>query len=313
VSGLRLGPPIRYANAVPRRFTVPIAPAPLALAHPVLALSLAGLIHQQPWLTGIAFNTALLLPAYFLPKKILTPAGYVHAWCLGVLLWGCFNGWTGELVMLVYLALGSGVTYVGMAQKQAAGIAEARSGARGPENLWGSALTAALCALAFWVLKLAHNQHMLQTQQPNIWFVTLAPLLLLAYVASISTKLSDTFGSEIGKAYGQRTFLITTLQPVPRGTEGAVSLEGTVAGIGASLVIALTGWAVGLIPHQQPVGILICLVAAFVATNLESVIGATVQSKFDWLTNELVNVFNTLIGAGVAMAIAAVIGYAPIR
>jgi uncharacterized protein (TIGR00297 family) len=282
-------------------------------ANPLVALSLAGLIHQQPWLTGIAFNTALLLPAYLLPKKILTPAGYVHAWCLGVLLWGCFNGWTGEVVMLVYLALGSGVTYVGMAQKQAAGIAEARSGARGPENLWGSALTAALCALAFWVLKLAHNQHMLATQQPSAWFVTLAPLLLLAYVASISTKLSDTFGSEIGKAYGKSTFLITTLQPVPRGTEGAVSLEGTAAGVGASLIIALTGWWVGLIPHQQPVGILICLVAAFVATNVESVIGATIQAKFDWLTNELVNVFNTLIGAGVAMAIAAAIGYAPMR
>jgi uncharacterized membrane protein len=47
----------------------------------------------------------------------------------------------------------------------------------------------------------------------------------------------------------------------------------------------------------------ICLVAAFVATNLESVIGATVQEKFDWLTNELVNVINTAIGALVAMAI----------
>jgi uncharacterized membrane protein len=291
---------------------VPIALAP-ALANPILATSLVGLIYQQPWLTGIAFNTALLLPAYLMPKKILTPAGYVHAWCLGVLLWGCFNGWTGELVMLVYLALGSGVTYVGMAQKQAAGIAEARSGARGPENLWGSALTAALCALGFWVLKLHHNHQMLQTQQPSALFVWLAPLLLLAYVASISTKLSDTFGSEIGKAYGKSTFLITTLQPVPRGTEGAVSLEGTAAGIVASLIIALTGWAVGLIPHQQPVGVLICLVAAFVATNVESVIGATIQAKFDWLTNELVNVFNTLIGAGVAMAIAAAIGYAPMR
>jgi uncharacterized membrane protein len=33
------------------------------------------------------------------------------------------------------------------------------------------------------------------------------------------------------------------------------------------------------------------------------VIGATVQSKFDWLTNELVNVINTIIGAVVAIAL----------
>jgi uncharacterized membrane protein len=39
------------------------------------------------------------------------------------------------------------------------------------------------------------------------------------------------------------------------------------------------------------------VIAAFIATNLESVIGATLQSKFDWMTNEVVNIINTLIGA----------------
>lgn len=38
----------------------------------------------------------------------------------------------------------------------------------------------------------------------------------IGYVASLATKLSDTFASEVGKAYGKRTFLITTLKPVPR-------------------------------------------------------------------------------------------------
>ena len=82
----------------------------------------------------------------------------------------------------------------------------------------------------------------------------------LGYVASLSTKLSDTCASEVGKAYGKRTFLITTLKPVPRGTEGAVSLEGTIAGIVASIALALVGWAVGLI---SPVGIGFCVFAAF--------------------------------------------------
>ena len=108
------------------------------------------------------------------------------------------------------------------------------------------------------------------------------------------TKLSDTCASEIGKAYGKHTFLITTLQPVPRGTEGAVSLEGTIAGIVGSILIAFLSWAVGLIDLT---GVVFCIIAAFIATNIESVIGATVQSKFEWLTNEVVNFFNTLIGA----------------
>jgi uncharacterized protein (TIGR00297 family) len=137
------------------------------------------------------------------------------------------------------------------------------------------------------------------------WFPTLptawVPLLALGYVASFSTKLSDTTASEVGKAYGKRTFLITTLQPVPPGTEGAVSLEGTLAGIVGAAAIALVGWAVQLI---TPWGMGICLVAAFLATNLESVIGATLQAKLPWLTNELVNIINTTIGAIAAMGLA---------
>jgi len=127
--------------------------------------------------------------------------------------------------------------------------------------------------------------------------------LLLGYAASFCTKLSDTSASEIGKAYGKRTFLITTLKPVPRGTEGAVSLEGTLAGIAASIAIALLAWAVGLIDLT---GVAFCVIAAFIATNIESVIGATVQSKFEWLTNEVVNFVNTLIGAIAAIILALV-------
>lgn len=243
----------------------------------------------NPWLVAIALNTILLGVAYFSPKKLLTPAGLLHAWALGVILWGTL-GWQGYVVVMFYFLVGSGVTRIGMAEKEAAGIAEKRSGARGPENVWGSALTGTICALAAYILPLVF---------PAVkWFV---PFLLLGYVASFSTKLSDTCASEVGKVYGKRTFLITTLQPVPRGTEGAVSLEGTIAGVVASVAIALVAWGVGTIDLT---GVIFCMLAAFIATNLESVIGATLQNKFEWLTNELVNIINTLIGAIAAILIA---------
>lgn len=241
----------------------------------------------NPWLVAVALNTVLLGVAYIIPKKLLTPAGTLHAWALGVLIWGTL-GWQGYAVVMFYFLVGSTVTRIGMKEKEAAGIAEKRSGARGPENVWGSALTGTLCALGVLMISLLNDASGVQ----------IVPLLLLGFVASFSTKLSDTTASEIGKVYGKRTFLITTLQPVERGTEGAVSLEGTLAGVIASAVIAMVGWAVGMI---NIAGILICIVAAFIATNLESVIGATLQSKFDWLTNEVVNFINTLIGAIVAI------------
>jgi len=230
----------------------------------------------NPWLVAVGLNTVLLVIAWLAPKKLLTPAGYLHAWVLGVIVWGTL-GWQGYLVVMFYFLVGSGVTRIGMVQKEAAGIAEKRSGTRGPENVWGSALAGAICALGTLLLGTPYQQ-----------------LLLLGYVASFATKLSDTSASEVGKAYGKRTFLITTLEPVARGTEGAVSLEGTLAGVVASAALSFVGWGVGLI---NLTGVVFCVIAAFIATNLESLIGATLQSQFDWMTNEVVNVINTLIGA----------------
>jgi uncharacterized protein (TIGR00297 family) len=234
----------------------------------------------DPWLVAIVLNTTLAIVGLLLPKKPLTNWGLVHGWFLGVLLWGCL-GWQGFLVMFSYLVLGTGVTYIGKDIKEAKGIAEKRSGARGPENLWGSAVIGVLCALGY-------------TFYPHPWW-------LLGYVASISTKLSDTCASEIGKAYGKSTFLITNFQPVPPGTEGAISLEGTTAGIVGSLLMAGVGWGVNFI-HDWEVAI--CALSALVATTLESLIGATLQNKYAWLTNEVVNGINTAIGAGVAVSLA---------
>ena len=52
-------------------------------------------------------------------------------------------------------------------------------------QVWGSAATAALCALG------------------TVVWPTRAVMLRLAFVASLSTKLSDTCASEIGKAFGR--------------------------------------------------------------------------------------------------------------
>ncbi len=265
------------------------------LLHLSSVFLLLTVLDSSSWLSSllvaVVLNTVLLAIVWFAPKKLLTPAGIVHAWILGVLVWLALD-WRGYAVVTFYFLVGSAITRVGMAQKEAAGIAEKRSGARGPENVWGSALTGALCAIGSLVVPLVVSA------AASNWIV---PLCLLGYVASFSTKLADTCASEIGKAYGQRTFLITTLKPVPRGTEGAVSLEGTLAGVVASIAIALVGWGVGLIPLWQ---VIVCGVAAFIGTNLESVIGATLQNRFTWLTNEVVNIINTLIGAIAAVLLA---------
>lgn len=172
----------------------------------------------------------------------------------------------------MYLFLGQAVTKVRFEDKEKRGIAEARGGRRGPENVWGSALTALICAAC--------------SVQGSSFLGTSSQLYQLGYVAALATKLSDTFASEIGKAYGKTTFLITTLERVEPGTEGAVSAEGTAAALVGGSLLPLYGWAVGLINLPSAA---IATVAAFIACNVESLIGATLQEKkgFEWMSNEV--------------------------
>jgi uncharacterized protein (TIGR00297 family) len=233
------------------------------------------------WLIALAINAVLIGLAQRLP--LLTPAGWAHAGALGTLLWGTL-GPRGWLAVVGYLALGSLVTRLGLRRKQEAGLAEGRGGRRGPENVWGSAATGAALAL-------------LSVLVPPAW----RPLLLVGFAASFAAKLADTFGSEIGKRWGRHTLLITSLRPVSPGTEGAVSLEGTAASLVGSVLMAAWMAALGLLQGWGD-GLLVTGVG-LAATLLESVIGATVQPRCGWLTNEMVNAVQTVLAAALAMAV----------
>jgi len=233
------------------------------------------------WLFAAVFNGLLIAVASRVP--LLTRAGWVHAAALGTILWGTLAA-PGWLAVVAYLLLGSLVTRLGFARKREQGLAESRGGRRGPENVWGSAATGAVLALLLPLLPLAWQ-----------------PLVLVGFSASFAAKLADTFGSEIGKRWGRRTVLITSLRPVPPGTEGAISLEGTAASALGGLLMALICEALGLLRGS------IALVAAvaLLATLIESLIGATLQRRCTWLSNEWVNGLQTLVAALMAMAIAA--------
>ena len=236
------------------------------------------------WLTALLINAVLI--SFAQTTSVLTRAGWVHAGILGTVLWGGI-GWTGWLSVVAYLGLGSLVTKLGWQNKQQRGLEEARGGQRGPENVWGSAATGAVLALLIGA-----------GLEPR-------SLLLIGFAASFAAKLADTFGSEIGKRWGRTTVLITTLKPVAPGTEGAISLEGTLAsGVGSVLMTAVMG-GLGLLPNW-PCWSLVASVG-LKATLAESVLGAVAQDRYSWLSNELVNALQTLLAAAMAMLLAAVL------
>lgn len=230
------------------------------------------------WIQALLLNTVLIAVAQRIP--LLTPAGWVHAGALGTILWGCL-GWRGWVAVVAYLVLGSLVTRVGLREKQERGLAEARGGRRGPENVWGSAATGACLALLIGA-----------GVEPR-------SLLLVGFSASFAAKLADTFGSEIGKRWGRRPVLITTLRSVPPGTEGAISLAGTLASAAGSVLMTLVMWQLQLLPSIS-VSLVVMLIG-LLATLAESLLGALAQDRFRWLSNELVNALQTLLAAVMAM------------
>ncbi|MGB1416146.1 MAG: TIGR00297 family protein [Synechococcus sp.] len=236
------------------------------------------------WLQALIVNTVLIALAQRLP--LLTRWGWVHAGILGTVLWGSL-GWTGWLAVVAYLALGSAVTKLGFKDKQQRGLAEARGGCRSPLNVWGSAATGAWLALM-----------MAAGVEPRAW-------LLAAFAASFAAKLADTFGSEIGKRWGSTPRLITTLRRVEPGTEGAISLEGTLASALGSLVMAVVMWALALLPSLS--WTLLVAAVGLVATLAESVLGAVAQSRLSWMSNELVNALQTSFAALLMIALVALI------
>ena len=243
------------------------------------------------WIQALVVNGVLISLAQRTP--LLTAQGWIHAAALGTMLWGSV-GWRGWLAVVVYLVLGSLVTRIGFSNKQRRGLAEAREGRRGPENVWGSAAVGAGLSL---VLAASPQDAILWRQ-----------LVLIGFSASFAAKLADTFGSELGKRWGRSTLLITTLRPVAPGTDGAISLEGTMGSAVGSVVMTLALWWLSspelpLIPNAMAAGVV--MVVGLLATLAESVLGALVQNRVGWLSNELINALQTLLAAVLAIAWAA--------
>ena len=244
------------------------------LVEPALLAEASGeLAHAV--VVGAAVNGALAAAA--LAVGGATASGAWAGWLLGTALYG-FAGWRGLGMLALFFVLGTASTKLGHATKASRGLAQEREGRRGARHAFANATT----GVAFAFLAVA-------TEYPGA--------MLAGLVAAFATAAADTVASEIGQAYGRRHYLVTTLRRVPAGTDGAVSIAGTLAGIAAAVAMGGLAWAVGLVPAA---GVAVVVAAAAFGATLESFVGATVQSALR-LNNEMLNFANTLAG-GIAAA-----------
>jgi len=272
-------------------FTVPLVGA---LTLPLLAQADWQQLVVDPGvgdraLIGLMINGVVAVLA--LGAGSIDRSGAVSAIVIGVLITAGL-GVNALAIMVAFFVVGSVVTRIGYATKEARGIAQEKGGARGARHAWANgAVPAFLASMAALCPPLLRD------------------LLVLAYAASVATAAADTCSSEVGKAFGRRTFLITTFRPVPPGTEGAISLEGTLGGFLGALAVASVGavldvysWGAAFVVAFA--GLLGCLAESLIGAFTEGGEGGQVMG------NDLLNAANTAIGAVFVVVLARTFGFA---
>jgi uncharacterized protein (TIGR00297 family) len=182
----------------------------------------------------------------------------------------------GFAILAFFVVGGSLLTRLGYGRKRRSGTAEAGGGRRGARNALANCGVAVACAL--------------------LYTLTSSDVLAAAFVAALGAAFADTAESEVGQIYGRAPRLITTLGKVLPGTDGAVSLAGTLAGIAAAALTAVLGLALGLI--DDPTSMLLVALAAFLGTVVDSLVGALAPR----VGNELTNFLCTLVAAALVVA-----------
>jgi uncharacterized protein (TIGR00297 family) len=232
----------------------------------------------------IIVNTVLAIAGYAL--RSVDVSGALAGWILGcVIILG--GGPPLYVALLAFFLLGTLATKLGYARKARLGLAQEKGGRRGAAHAFANVGVAAICAIACW---------------RGLGFV---PLFM--GIAALATAASDTTASEIGQLFGKRAFVPLTFRRVEPGTEGAISIEGTLAGIIASVIVAIAGTAVaehhfrpgftGNVVIDRTHVVLVIAACAFLGSWLESILGSWNRKRGSPIANGTLNFANTMLGA----------------
>jgi uncharacterized protein (TIGR00297 family) len=182
------------------------------------------------------------------------------------------------LIMLTFFILGSAATKYKFEYKKRIGVEQGQSGARGYRNVFANGIIAAAAAVLFGVFQ--------------------QPVFVVMYVGSVATAAADTLASEIGVTGGIPR-LITTLKQVPIGTNGGVTITGELVAFLGGLIVSLVAMLLNVITPQM---MIICTIAGFVGTNIDSLVGATLENR-GFLGNAGTNLLATLGGGIFSVAV----------
>jgi uncharacterized protein (TIGR00297 family) len=233
-------------------------------------------------LVAVGINVAV--GGIALALRLVRPSGALAGAVLGTVILA-FGGAPLYLLLWVFFGVGTLATRFRKSRKEAMGRAEEKGGRRGATNVLANVSVAAFCALVAGLTP--HGD-----------------AFRLAAAAALATALMDTMGTEVGQAITSPTALLPDLRQVPPGTDGAVSVAGTLAGLAAAALLAASSILSLLF---TPRGAVAVVLAAALGTVVESLLG---RSGAPWRVSNghVLNFINTLVGAAAAPAFLAILG-----
>jgi uncharacterized protein (TIGR00297 family) len=226
-------------------------------------------------LTALLVTGAFAAIAYAL--GMISCSGALGGLLVGTTIYASL-GPRGFAILALFVVGGSLLTRLGYASKERTGTAQEHGGRRGARNALANCAVPTFCAI--------------------LAAATGSEPLTAAFVASIGAAFADTAESEVGQLFSRTPRLISTLRKVHPGTDGAISLPGTLAGVGAAGLTAILALALGML--AAPASALVVAIAGFLGTIADSLIGALSPRA----GNELTNLLCTLVAALFALIFA---------
>lgn len=256
----------------------------------------------------VAILVSVVISGLAYKRGSLSRSGAMGALLVGTLIFG-LGGWAWGVLLGVFFVSSSVLSHFKEAEKQAA----AEKFDKGHQRDFGQVMANGALGAGVAVLN-------------TVWP---SPLWLPFFVGVMATVNADTWATELGTLSKSPPRLITSGRVVEVGTSGGVSWLGTLVSVAGGLAIGFPA-GVFMPALSLPTALLIGAVGGLAGSLFDSLLGATVQQIYycdvcqkdterrqhtcghptrplrgwSWLTNDLVNLFASIVGGLVAVLLA---------
>lgn len=254
---------------------------------------------------AVAIATVIAVLAW--RARSLRTSGAIAALVIGTL--ALRTGWNWGLYLIAWFAIASGLSRLGRERKRTRTQSiVAKSDQRDVKQVLANGGVFAVCAVGA----------LAGVGDRDLWAVAAA--------ASLAAAGADTWATEIGTLFGGTPWSLRAHARVPIGTSGAITWSGSAGLLAGALCLSIMSAMLNLVPRDA---LLAVAVGALAGAWTDTVLGAWCQERrycpqcqestertihqcgttsvctggIEHLDNDAVNLFCTLVGAGVALLV----------